>query len=429
MTTFQISSLPIELVHFILVLVFSLIIGLSQRHLHQTEDENKLFGADRTFTFIGLLGYILLYADKQNKYLFITGAIVLTIFLSVYYANKIKTLGDFGITSILTALLTYSLPLILLTQPFWIFILILVTILVFTELKSLFYQLSTKFDKYEFITLSKFIVMAGLILPILPNTPVIEGLPISPFKIWLAVVVISSISYISYLLKKFVFNDGGILISGILGGIYSSTATSIVIAKKIKESSGSNCYLYYSALALATTMMYLRVLLLIFIFNQQLFVFAIPYFLLMALCGALIALFYYFKAKKASGESEKIIIEDKNPLEFKVALFFTIIFIGISFITQWAIGNYGQSGLNVFSFLVGIIDVDPFLISLFQGKMAITMHFILIASFQAMISNNLAKMVYSITIAGKSHAKNIASIFGIIVAVNAVAILIISFFK
>ena len=429
MTTFQISSLPIELVHFILVLVFSLIIGLSQRHLHQIEDENKLFGADRTFTFIGLLGYILLYADKQNKYLFITGAIVLTIFLSVYYANKIKTLGDFGITSILTALLTYSLPLILLTQPFWIFILILVTILVFTELKSLFYQLSTKFDKYEFITLSKFIVMAGLILPILPNTPVIEGLPISPFKIWLAVVVISSISYISYLLKKFVFNDGGILISGILGGIYSSTATSIVIAKKIKESSGSNCYLYYSALALATTMMYLRVLLLIFIFNQQLFVFAIPYFLLMALCGALIALFYYFKAKKASGESEKIIIEDKNPLEFKVALFFTIIFIGISFITQWAIGNYGQSGLNVFSFLVGIIDVDPFLISLFQGKMAITMHFILIASFQAMISNNLAKMVYSITIAGKSHAKNIASIFGIIVAVNAVAILIISFFK
>lgn len=429
MTTFQISSLPIELVHFVLVLVFSLIIGLSQRHLHQTEGENKLFGSDRTFTFIGLFGYILLYADKQNKYLFITGAIVLTIFLSVYYINKIKTLGDFGITSILTALLTYCLPLILLTQPFWIFILILVTIIVFTELKSLFYQLSTKFDKYEFITLSKFIVMAGLILPILPNTPVIEGLPISPFKIWLAVVVISSISYISYLLKKFVFNDGGILISGILGGIYSSTATSIVIAKKIKESSGSNGYLYYSALALATTMMYLRVLLLIFIFNQQLFVFAIPYFLLMALCGALIALFYFFKAKKASGESEKIIIEDKNPLEFKVALFFTIIFIGISFITQWAIGNYGQSGLNVFSFLVGIIDVDPFLISLFQGKMAITMHFILIASFQAMISNNLAKMVYSITIAGKSHAKNIALIFGIIVAVNAVAILIISFFK
>jgi uncharacterized membrane protein (DUF4010 family) len=429
MTTFQISSLPVELVHFVLVLVFSLIIGLSQRHLHQTEDENKLFGADRTFTFIGLLGFILLHADKQNKYLFITGAIVLTIFLSVYYINKIRTLGDFGITSILTALLTYCLPLILLTQPFWIFILILVTILVFTELKSLFYQLSTKFDKYEFITLSKFIVMAGLILPILPNTPVIEGLPISPFKIWLAVVVISSISYISYLLKKFVFNNGGILISGILGGIYSSTATSIVIAKKLKESSGSNSYLYYSALALATTMMYLRVLLLIFIFNQQLFVFAIPYFLLMALCGALIALFYYFKAKKVSGEFEKIIIEDKNPLEFKVALFFTIIFIGISFITQWAIGNYGQSGLNVFSFLVGIIDVDPFLISLFQGKMAITMHFVLIASFQAMISNNLAKMVYSITIAGKRHAKNIALIFGIIVAVNAVAILIISFLK
>ena len=85
--------------------------------------------------------------------------------------------------------------------------------------------------KNEFITLAKFLAIAGVILPIVPDRQLSPYINITPYKIWLAVVVISTLSYLSYLLKKFVFKKSGTIITGILGGLYSSTATTIILAK------------------------------------------------------------------------------------------------------------------------------------------------------------------------------------------------------
>ena len=91
--------------------------------------------------------------------------------------------------------------------------------------------LTQKIDKNEFITLAKFLAIAGVILPIVPDRQLSPYINITPYKIWLAVVVISTLSYLSYLLKKFVFKKSGTIITGILGGLYSSTATTIILAK------------------------------------------------------------------------------------------------------------------------------------------------------------------------------------------------------
>ena len=95
-----------------------------------------------------------------------------------------------------------------------------------------------------------------------------EAINVSPYKFWLAIVVVSSISYFSYLLRKFVFPDTGILLTGVLGGLYSSTATTVILARKSKENIASNRVL--GAMFLAMTMMYLRIFLLALFFNQEL---------------------------------------------------------------------------------------------------------------------------------------------------------------
>ncbi|HQH19471.1 MAG TPA: DUF4010 domain-containing protein [Bacteroidales bacterium] len=418
----MIENIPEEFTNFVLVTLFALIIGLAQRRLHPSNEEFKPFGTDRTFTFIGILGYILCMITPLQYDLFLGGGLAIIIFLSIYYYFRLVNFKVYGITTIVIGILTYCLAPLIITQPKWLFMLVVVTILIFTELKESFGEMSKQFDKYEFLTLGKFLVIAGVILPIIPDQQFISFINITPYRVWLAVVVISTISYISYLLKKFVFKDSGIIISGILGGLYSSTATTIILSKKSRTSS---CHenQYAGAIILATCMMYIRILILLFIFNKQLFLNLFLSLLILAVISAVVALIII--RKKPLKKIEKDNIEaDKNPLEFKVALLFTALYVAFSFVTWYAVENFGENGLTILSFIVGVTDIDPFLINIFQGKYSVSESILTLATIQAIISNNVVKVVYATFVSSKKVIKPVLIGFAVIIAAN----IIIEFF-
>jgi len=410
-----IGVVPDSFFDFVLITIFSLIIGLSQRQLHGDKDDHFLFGTHRTFTFIGILGYVLLISDLQNKMLFIAGFIVLSVLLSLFYYFKIYKYEKFGITTIMIALLTYSMSLVLLTQPLWLFLMVFVTILFFTELKETLSGFSTSFDKFEVVTLAKFIVIAGVILPVLPKEPLVSYLSISPYKIWLALVVISSISYLSYILRKYIFKKAGIILTGLLGGLYSSTATTLVLSRKSKENP-ENSNQYTAAILLAITMMYLRILVLSLIFNEALFRVLLFPIVSMAIITISTALTIFWLNRKHIAEEMEI--EKQHPLEFKVALIFTIIYVAFTFINYFTIEHFGKSGLNLLSIIVGVTDIDPFLLNIFQGKYAVPLTLLAIASLQAIISNNVLKLIYACTFYKREHWKTLIIGFAIIIVSN-----------
>jgi len=417
------KNIPHTMTDFLIITVFSLLIGLSQRQLHlQNNESSHTFGTDRTFTFIGILGYVLALLDPAGYRLFIGGGLCLIAVLAIAYYFHIKNHNDYGITTILIALITYSLGPVILTQQKWLLLLIVVTVLILAELKDLFISISQKFNRHEFLTLGKFLIIAGVILPIVPDEPFIPGLSLTPYKIWLAVVVISSISYVSYLLKKFVFREGSIIISGILGGLYSSTATTIILARKSRDDQ-AHLKQYVAAIIFAVAMMYLRILLIILIFNQELFVKVWFFFVILAVVSAGIALFIYFRKAGESAVNEGL-TEDKNPLEFKMALIFTALYIAFSFITYAVVTRYGITGLNILSYIVGLTDIDPFLINLFQGKFGVGIDAVAMATLQAIISNNVLKLLYGCFFAGRRSWVILVSGFIIIIAVNIVFVLI-----
>jgi uncharacterized membrane protein (DUF4010 family) len=421
----MIKDIPVEFQNFVLVTLFALIIGLAQRRLHPSNEDYKAFGTDRTFTFVGILGYILCVIKPGDYTLFLGGGFALVLFLAIYYYQRLLNMKVYGITSIIVGLLTYCLAPLVITQPKWLFMLVVVTVLIFTELKESFGAISKKFDKDEFITLGKFLVIAGVILPVIPDEPFVSYLSITPYKIWLAVVVISSISYLSYLLRKFVFKNSGVLISGVLGGLYSSTATTIILSKKCRDSNG-NKFEYAGAILLATCMMYLRVLILLFIFNALLFSVLLLSFLILIVVSGLTALIV-IRIDNHKQNDEEIVEDDKNPLEFKVALLFTMLYVAFTFITWYAISNFGTDGLKALSLIVGVTDIDPFLINIFQGKYEVATNILALASLQAIISNNLVKAVYAGFIAGKQVRKAIFIGFSVIIIVN--ILLVIYFYS
>jgi len=413
-----INAIPSNLLNFLLVTLFSLLIGLSQRQIHSLNQEiSRTFGTDRTFTFIGILGFILFLIGSGNACLFMGGGLVLSLVMGISYFYHIRDYKEYGATTIFIALITYCLGPLIMTQPLWMVLLIVVTLLILSELKETFATISKKFDRYEFITLAKFLIMAGIILPVLPDTPIVRGLNLTPYKIWLAVVVISSISYFSYLLKKFVFANASIVLSGILGGLYSSTATTIILARKSKNEPG-HINEYMAGIIFATAMMYLRILILILIFSQPLFRQVWPLFLVLFLVSGVTGMVVLLYRNKLVASRDEALTLGTNPLEFKVALIFTTLYIVFTFITFEVLGRFGAPGLNVLSFVVGLTDIDPFLINLFQGKYGVPLDAVALATLQAIISNNALKMVYGCFFTSKSGRLFLISGFLLIIVVT-----------
>ncbi len=426
-TTDLLNLIPPDIFKFILVTLFSLLIGLEQRRIHIDDEKGSLFGTDRTFTLIGILGFLLYVISPDNIIPFITGGVIIAVLMSIFYYQKIQIHHKFGLTGLVTALITYCLTPLVYTQHASLIILVVVVVLVITEIKGTLFKFTQNIDNDEFITLAKFLVVAGVILPMLPDKSLFTAVYISPYKLWLAVVAVSGISYVSYLLQKFVFPDSGIVLTGILGGLYSSTATTIILARKSKELTQANKV--SAAIMLATALMYLRIFLLALVFNKEIAFKLIPSFSIFIIISVLLAVYFLKFLHKKDQQQESVIIKHShgNPLEFKTAMVFAALFIFFGLITGFINNNYGSGGINVLSFVVGVTDIDPFILSLFQGKMNIEIAILVMAVLNAITSNNLLKMIYGLSFGSKSIRYPLIAGFGTLVVLGLLMSFVIHF--
>ena len=423
--------LPEELVTFILVTVFSLLIGLSLRRISlKREGETTLFGTDRTFTFIGILGYLLYILDPTDYRLFMGGGAVLGLLLALNYYVKQAQFHVFGVTTIIIALITYCIAPIVATQPSWFYVMVIVTVLLFTELKHTFTELAQRMKNDEMITLAKFLAISGIILPMLPNENLIPDVNLTPYGIWLATVVVSGISYLSYLLKRYVFRESGILVSGIVGGLYSSTATISVLARKSRKASPQEAPEYVAAMLLAVSMMFLRFLILVGIFSVATLTVIYPYLLIMSAVSAGAAWFLHSKWKRPAVSGATDEDEDgSNPLEFKVALIFAVLFVVFTIATHYTLIYAGKGGLTLLSFVSGFSDITPFILNLLQGTGSVPVSLITACSMQAIVSNIAVNMCYALFFSGKKSSLRswILGGFGCVIVANVLLLLFFYF--
>ncbi|WP_373704670.1 MgtC/SapB family protein [Porphyromonas loveana] len=417
------SSIPKEVINFVLVLLFSFSLGMEQHKQSIANTDKKVFGTDRTFTFFGLLGYVLLLPSKDQLWPFLIGFVVIACFMMIFYLMRIREDGQYGLTTVMLGLLVYTFPLLIDRSPLWISLLIFVVVLILAEIKKPLQNLSAQVSETEFITLAKFITIAFIVLPSLPNEDLSPMIPVSPYRIWLAVVVVSAVSYFSYLLRRYMFPKASLILSGILGGLYSSMVTTIILAKQSKEKKYSP-QMYAGAIIIASAMMYFRVYVLLFIFNRDLALASWLYFLLLFLVSMATGYFLYKRGEKVHGDKTAV-FSNSNPLEFKVAVVFAGLYLLFSAVTQFMVTHFGDAGLTALSFIVGFTDITPFLLNLFQGHYSITSAMVLIATMQVMVSNNILKSVYTRLWSTPETTKWTWRGFGIIIVLNVAVILLL----
>ena len=251
--------------------------------------------------------------------------------------------------------------------------------------------------------------------------------PISPgYRIEPATVVVSGISYLSYLLKRYVFHESGVLVSGIIGGLYSSTATISVLARKSRKASEQEANEYVAAMLLAVSMMFLRFMILILIFSREIFTSIYPYLLIMSVVAAVVAWFIHSRHRRSKDMADESEDEDSsNPLEFKVALIFATLFVVFTVLTHYTLVYAGTGGLNLLSFVSGLSDITPFILNLLQNTGSVAVLVVVACSMQAIISNILVNMFYALFFAGKGSKLRpwILGGFGTVIGVNLVLLL------
>ena len=262
----------------------------------------------------------------------------------------------------------------------------------------------------DIITAGQFLVLVGVILPLLYGRPTIPYTTITPFGVWLAVVAVSSISYASYLLQRYVFPKGGTLLTSVLGGLYSSTAATVVLARRSVDE-GMTPELEAGIVA-ATAMMYLRVLVVCSFFNLGLARILVLPMLALATVGAIVAAVRARSAKRSARKSDF-----SNPLQLSTALLFALLFVAVSMLTTLAQSHFGRSGIFALAAIVGVTDVDPFVLSLAQGGAAsVGLTTAASAILIATSSNNLLKAIYAIVFS-RQRAAIVPAIMLVVLAV------------
>jgi uncharacterized membrane protein (DUF4010 family) len=398
------QQLPPEAVKIFLVLFLSFLLGL-EREEHKVAGHYS-FGGVRTFPLVGLIGYSIALLSGTQLLPLTIGFLVVAGFLLLSYWHKLSLSPESGqvagVTTEMSGLATFLVGALICAGHFWIATTLAVASLLLLDLKATLEKLATTIAPNEMFTFAKFLLLSGVILPALPNQE-FGPFHVNPFKTWLVVVAISAISYASYVLQKLTRGQGGTVLAAVLGGAYSSTATTIVMAKRARQE--QHPHLFSGGILIACGMMYLRLTALLALFNRQLMWTLLGPFL--ALAGsALVFGWLWSRRKDGSSDDAPREYDSKNPLELLTAFMFAALFLAMLIVTQLAVTYMGKGGIDALAAIMGMADVDPFIMGLTQAAGPLTpMKEAAGAILIAAASNNAAKGVYAYSLADKKTGR------------------------
>lgn len=388
---------------FLLLVGLGFFFGLAFEEFYASTKQTRPGGV-RTFPMLALVGALLYRLDPARLLPLSVGLLVLGLWLACYYWNHAGETDaegrpNVGLMVPLCSVLAYLIGPVTLAEPPWVAVGATVSGVLLLTAREKLHGFARHIEGAEIITAGKFLVLTGLVLPLLPDQPLTALTDITPHQVWLAVLAVCTVSYASYLLQRYVAPTGAGLWVALLGGFYSSTATTVVLARHVRAQP-SALRQGQTGIMLATAVMYLRLLIIIAVFNRALALGLAPALLGLSAAGLVMAGVWHWITRAQAGRGGSVVAES-NPLELGAALVFAALFVLISLVSAWARSQYGATGIYLLAAIVGVSDIDPFVLSLAEhatGDMPASVG--IIAILIATSSNNLLKAGYTMAFAG-----------------------------
>lgn len=378
----------------------AIFLGLTFEEIYKTESRSNP-GGIRTFPMLAMAGATLYLIEPAHALAFVAGLFGLASWLYAFLhgAPRDREAPSFMIPA--SNLLAYIIGPIALIQPPWVPVALTVAAVLLLGTRERLHALIHVVAREELLTAGKFLMLVGIVLPLVPDKAVTTLTPLTPYGIWLAVVAICTLSYVSYLVQRYAPIRHGTLVSAALGGAYSSTATTVVLAKRLREA-GQTPTDISAGIVAATSIMYIRLGIVIAIFDRHFALMLVPG--LAALCAIAAALAAFdWRATKVRASGSNLAVPPTNPLQIPTAVIFAVLLFVISIISAWVRGAFGQNGILGLSAVVGVTDIDPFVLNIAQGGIGgMPLASLCAAVLIAASSNNVAKAAYAIGFGGRA---------------------------
>jgi len=390
---------PLELAgRLAMAVALAVFMGLAFEETYKTEERSRP-GGIRTFPMLAMCGATLYLIEPAHAFAFIAGLLGLAAWLHAYLrsAPAKPEAPTFMVPA--SNLLAYVIGAIALMQPPWVAVALAVAAVLLLGTRERLHRLIHVVPRDELLTVGEFLILVGIILPLVPHERVSSLTPLTPYGIWLAVVTVCTLSYLSYLLQRYAPIKNAALLPAVLGGAYSSTATTVVLAKRLREAKQAPADISAGIVA-ATAIMYVRLGVVIALFDMHIALTLAPALVALAAIGAALAIYEWRRPRVRSAKTNLVVLP-KNPLQIPTALIFAALIVVISVISAWVRGAFGESGILVLSAVVGATDIDPFVLNIAQGGIGgMSVASLCTAVLIAAASNNVAKAAYAIGFGG-----------------------------
>lgn len=380
-------------------------------------DAGEIMGV-RTFAVLSLLGFLAALAGERFSPLASVGVVGASALILAMYVKSPP--AQPGITTETAGIATCLLGLLCRTHPHEAGVLALLLTVILAA-KRFTWDTIRRMRRVELTDTLKFLVVILIVLPLLPREALDPWGAFNPYKVGFLVVLISGIGFVGYFLTRILGARRGLGITGIVGGLTSSTAVTAAMAQEAKRRPELTLVCAFSTVA-ANATMFGRVLVVVFLLDTALgrqLAFSVG---AMGVTAILLAVGLWVKAGKANEAETQSEVELKNPFSVGPALKFAAFFVFILFIMRLAKEHFGSQGLYLAALLSGLADVDAITLSMAEqskagtvardvGSLAITI---------AVVSNGVVKSGIAWGTGGRRFGIAVGACLGVAMAVGLV---------
>jgi uncharacterized membrane protein (DUF4010 family) len=348
------------ILRFGIALFIGVLIGL-EREYARLKEEVTAFAGVRTFPLFALLGCsAALLTEMTGGWAFGSIALLLTLLIAIAYTFDARK-GHVGLTSEVAAMIVFVCGALCYWDYMDLAAALAVVTFGFLTLKPQLHRLAERVSSEDLYATLKFAIISLIVLPVLPNQT--YGPPpfdaFNPYKTWLMVVFISGISFLGYVLIKVVGSRRGIGLTGLLGGLVSSTAVTLSFSERSQDHPGL-ARPFALAITLAWTVMFGRVVVEVAVLNQELF--RLVWLPLAAAMGSgLVFCASYYFVQRTDQEGD---VKLSNPFELGPAIKFGILYAVILIVAKAAQYYFHDAGVYAASIVAGLTDVDAITLSM-----------------------------------------------------------------
>jgi len=339
------------------------LIGLERQWEKETWHPGKhVLAGLRTFTFWSLLGTLCGYFTQTvHPFFFLAGFLAMAVWIAIFLFYKNRSSTDPGYTTGAVGLLTYLIGGLVAYGQDKAALILTLTVVILLALKPYVHQVSRRFSKEDVRMALQFAAITGVILPLVPDEPWGPYGAFNPHSIWLMVVLVSGASFGGYVAVRMFGHKLGIALTGLIGGIASSTATTLAMSKesRAQPTLTADCAM---AVVLACTVMLWRVAVLTaVVYPPVLNQITLPF---LVMSGPALVWCGWRMLRHGKGNPRDGAPEYRNPLGLRDSLKFAAFYALIVYLVKAGQARYGETGIDTVSALSGLMDLDAISLSL-----------------------------------------------------------------